>query len=91
MVVEVVSTSSVRKDLVHLRAAYARAGIPEYWLIDARGSEIRFELLTLAEGEYRLERPDQPEQRSAVLARSFVLERQNNRVGRFQYRLRATG
>src|SRR5947209_17728 len=36
LVIEVVSPSSVRKDTVRLRQAYWEAGIPEYWLIDAR-------------------------------------------------------
>src|SRR5205823_9972930 len=35
MVLEVVSDSSVEKDTVILRQAYAEAGIREYWLVDA--------------------------------------------------------
>ncbi|MGL4549924.1 MAG: Uma2 family endonuclease [Gemmataceae bacterium] len=52
MVMEIVSDSSVQKDTVTLRAAYAAAGVAEYWLIDARGDEVRFDLLTLAAGGY---------------------------------------
>ena len=37
-VMEVVSESSVGKDTRDLRIRYRRAGIPEYWLIDARGA-----------------------------------------------------
>src|SRR5438034_8705720 len=37
MVLEVVSESSVAKDNDTLRQAYWEAGIPEYWLVDARG------------------------------------------------------
>jgi Uma2 family endonuclease len=44
LVIEVVSRSSVRKDSVTLRTAYARANIPEYWLIDARGEELAFQI-----------------------------------------------
>src|SRR5262249_15185108 len=36
-VLEIVSRWSVQKDTQLLRAAYHRARIPEYWLIDARG------------------------------------------------------
>ncbi len=35
LVVEIVSDTSVRKDTVLLRKAYGRAGVEEYWLIDA--------------------------------------------------------
>jgi Uma2 family endonuclease len=34
MVVEIISPSSRRLDAVEKRAAYARAGVPEYWLVD---------------------------------------------------------
>lgn len=36
MVLEIVSTSSVVKDYKRLRELYWRAGIPEYWIVDAR-------------------------------------------------------
>ncbi|MFO0928224.1 MAG: Uma2 family endonuclease [Gemmataceae bacterium] len=45
MVLEVVSRSSVDKDTVLLRDAYARAGVREYWLVDARVTPLRFDLL----------------------------------------------
>ena len=34
MTLEVVSSSSVRKDTVDLRDRYYKAGILEYWLVD---------------------------------------------------------
>ena len=40
LVVEVVSTSSVRKDTKLLRRQYYQAGIPEYWLVDGFRSEL---------------------------------------------------
>jgi Uma2 family endonuclease len=43
-VLEIVSDSSVKKDTKKLRSAYARAGIGEYWLVDARGPEIHFQI-----------------------------------------------
>ena len=52
MVLEVVSRSSVTKDTVILREAYAEAGIAEYWLVNAREQPLVFELLTLHEGRY---------------------------------------
>lgn len=45
MVLEIVSPSSVGKDTVRLRERYHRAGISEYWLIDARGDEVQFDIL----------------------------------------------
>lgn len=38
LVVECVSDSSENKDLRRLKEAYGRAGVPEYWLVDARVS-----------------------------------------------------
>jgi Uma2 family endonuclease len=45
MVLEIVSPSSVGKDTVQLRERYHLAGVAEYWLIDARGDEVQFEIL----------------------------------------------
>lgn len=45
MVLEVVSDTSVHTDTVELRELYWRAGIPEYWLVDARADAARFDLL----------------------------------------------
>lgn len=56
MVVEVVSRSSEIKDRKHLPPLYARAGIPELWLVDARGRgpgvDVRLEIFALEEGRY---------------------------------------
>jgi Uma2 family endonuclease len=89
IVIEVVSRSSVRKDNVVLRSAYAKAGVPEYWLVDARGDELAFQILWLDSGAYAVATASSATQRSRVLARDFVLERERNRVGRWSYRLRA--
>jgi len=51
-VLEVVSDSSVQKDTVLLPTAYYRAGIKEYWLIDARKREIDFRILVWQSGGY---------------------------------------
>jgi Uma2 family endonuclease len=47
MLLEIVSDSSEQKDTVLLREAYARAGVKEYWLVDAREEPVRFEILRL--------------------------------------------
>ena len=40
LVVEVVSPNDPRRDLVTKRFEYARAGIPEYWIVDPRSETI---------------------------------------------------
>ena len=45
VVVEILSDSSVRKDLIRLPPLYAAAGVPELWRVDARQERLRFEIL----------------------------------------------
>ena len=40
--IEIVSDSSVAKDTRRLPAAYHKAGVGEFWLVDARGPETSF-------------------------------------------------
>ena len=56
MVLEVVSDSSVRKDYELLREAYWKAGIREYWLVDARGESLEFQILKHTSKGYSLVR-----------------------------------
>jgi Uma2 family endonuclease len=44
MTLEIVSASSKGKDTVTLLDLYWRAGIREYWLVDARGAEVKFNI-----------------------------------------------
>jgi Uma2 family endonuclease len=58
-VLEIVSKTSVRKDTKLLRESYFRAGIGEYWLIDALGDDIDFQVLVPgAEGYVAVEAKD---------------------------------
>ncbi|MYB38143.1 MAG: Uma2 family endonuclease [Gammaproteobacteria bacterium] len=50
LVVEVVSPSGAKRDLVDKRLDYAEAAIPEYWIVDPRYETVT--VLTLAGGEY---------------------------------------
>jgi Uma2 family endonuclease len=86
-VLEVVSRYSVREDTVRLRELYYRAGIPEYWLINALGADILFQILTRRRGGYGVVRPLDGWHKSRVFPGSFRLERERNRVGRWQYQL----
>lgn len=86
-VMEIVSQWSVQKDTRKLRAAYHRARIPEYWLIDARGEEIDFQILVHRKAGYVAVAPRDGWYPSRVFGRSFRLERRRNRMGRWQYKL----
>ena len=87
LVLEVVSDSSRRKDLVRLKAAYEQAGVPEYWLVDARPERISFQILVLGDGGYQPSAPADQPQTSRVLNARFELRRERNRLGRFSYTL----
>lgn len=87
LVVEIVSDSSVTKDTKRLRDAYGRAGVREYWLIDARGDEIVFEILSNADGRFRSTVDARQPQPSPVLGGRWALTRARNRAGRFSYTL----
>src|ERR1700681_1196111 len=58
LVVEILSDTSEAKDTKRLPPRYARAEVPELWLLDARADRLRFELRILENGEYHLARPD---------------------------------
>jgi Uma2 family endonuclease len=90
MVVEIVSRYSVRKDTRVLRQSYFTAGITEYWLIDARGEEIDFQLLRRGEAKFvAVESGPDGFRHSDVLGGSFRLTRQRDPVGSFEYSLLA--
>jgi Uma2 family endonuclease len=76
MVLEVVSDSSVEKDTVVLRQAYAEAGVREYWLVDARNEPLRFDILRRTERGYSVGRKRSGWARSDVFGRWFRLTRQ---------------
>lgn len=88
LAVEVVSENSVRKDTVLLRERYFRAGIPEYWLIDACGESVEFRILRRGKEEYvETESAADGFQRSEVLGGSFLVRRERNPVGGYSYEL----
>jgi Uma2 family endonuclease len=84
---EVVSMSSVHKDTVELPLLYHRAGIPEFWLIDARGDEIDFQILVRRRSKYTPAAINSGWAFSPVFGRWFRLTRRPNREGRWNYRL----
>jgi Uma2 family endonuclease len=88
LAVEVVSKSSVGKDTRRLPPLYAQAGVPELWLVDARGPEIDFQIRWLVEGAYQkqvLAAGGWAESR--LLGGRFRLTRQRSPVDTWVYRL----
>jgi Uma2 family endonuclease len=86
-VLEIVSNSSFRKDTIVLREQYFEAGVPEYWLIDARGEEIDFKLLVANGKGYRAQRSRAGWFFSPVFNRDFSLSRERDRLGGWRYLL----
>jgi Uma2 family endonuclease len=90
LVVEIVSDSSVRKDTSLLLNAYFAAGVREYWLVDARGDEIRFDILRRGpEGFLPRSAKLTVPQTSDVLVGAWSLTRARGRLGLFTYTLTA--
>ena len=73
MALEVVNSTSVRKDTKVLRELYEKAGIREYWLIDARQDPVRFELLHHTRRGYVGSRKQNGFMKSVVFDRAFRL------------------
>ena len=86
-VLEVVSSSSVKKDTELLPETYHQAGIPEYCLIDARGDQINFQILLHHAGGYKPVPPREGWVLSGVFQRRFRLQRDRDRLGNWKYTL----
>jgi Uma2 family endonuclease len=88
LVVEIVSDRSVTKDTVRLPVAYWRAGVLEYWLMDARGEDLLFRLHHRGPTAY-FPAPADAEgfQYSAVFQRWFRLTRRRDHQGGWAFDL----
>lgn len=86
-VLEIVSVSSQRKDKQLLRDAYVRAGVGEYWLIDALGDGIDFQMLVPVAGGYAAVEPCEGWLASPTFGCSFRLTREKDEDGLWQYTL----
>jgi Uma2 family endonuclease len=86
-VLEIVSPTSVRKDTVVLRKLYWEAGIPEYWLVDARGERPAFDILKRGRQGYTAARKKDGWVKSAVLNHAFRLTCQSDAAGHPEYTL----
>ena len=88
LIVEIVSDSSVTKDTKRLPEAYFVAGVREFWLVDARGEKLSFQIHR--PGETGFEPTDStPDgfQASAVLGVGFQLDGQRDSKGNWSFDL----
>lgn len=91
LIVEIVSDSSVAKDTQRLPRAYWRAGVAEYWLIDARGDDLVFQIHRRGAEQFESIGADaEGFLSSAVLGRRYRLLRRRNRRGRWRFELLAS-
>ena len=86
-VLEIISASSRRKDTKLLRTAYFKTELPEYWLVDARGEEIDFQILVPDPDEYVAVEPRNGWLASPTFGCAFQLSREKAQDGYWQYTL----
>ena len=87
MVLEVVSDSSVEKDTEVLKELYSKAGIREYWLVDARDESLDFDIFRLTSRGYSATRKVDGWMKSAVFGQSFRLTRETDELGHPEFTL----
>src|SRR5262249_21528154 len=81
MVLEIVSSSSVRKDTKVLREAYWEAGIREYWLVDARQEPPKFDIFRHTSKGYVATRKQDAWIKSKILGKAFRLAQSTSARG----------
>ncbi len=87
-VLEVISSSSVTKDTETLMELYWKAGIPEYWLVDARSEKLQFDIYQYTPDGYVPTRKPGGWVRSKVFPKtSFRLTRRTDELGNPDYSL----
>ena len=89
LTVEIVSDSSVTKDMQRLPEAYFHAGVREFWLVDARGPELAFQIYHRGSDQFESTEADADGfQRSTVFPCAYRLDRGQDPVGLWEYDLR---
>jgi hypothetical protein len=91
VVLEIVSTSSVVRDTEILPKFYWRAGIPEYWLVDARGERPAFDVFRHGPRGYIANRKQNGWIKSAVFGKSFRLTCGKDDLGHPAFTLHVRG
>ena len=86
--VEVISDSSVTKDTRRLPPAYFDAGVLEFWLVDARGEELQFQIHQRGKKEFQpVGIDDEGYQKSEVFNRRYRLDREADEISDWIYDL----
>ena len=88
MVLEVVSDSSEAKDFEILRELYWKAGVREYWLVDARGERLEFDILRRTSRGYSATSKTGGWMKSTVFGQSFRLTRRPDELGHPEFTLK---
>ncbi len=86
-IVEVVSEWSVRKDTAVLPDAYWRAGVQEYWIVDARREKLTFRVLQRSDSGFVEVAESDGWLFSAIFGRKFRLMQEADALGNPRYRL----
>lgn len=87
MALEIVSDSSVHKDTDRMLELYWKAGIREYWLIDARGDKPTFVIYRHGADGYVPQRAERGWIQSKVFGHSFRLKRSTAADGHPEFQL----
>jgi Uma2 family endonuclease len=88
LVVEIVSDSSVRKDTQRLPVAYFRAGVEEFWLVDARINPAEFRVYCRADDAFApVDANADGFQHSKIFGRGFRLDEKRDSRGIRRFRL----
>ncbi len=88
LIVEIVSDASVIKDTQRLPTAYYRCAVREFWLVDARGEELVFQIHHRGPSAYQVAQPNPNGfQFSNVFNTWFRLTRRRNQRGRWLFDL----
>lgn len=88
-ILEVVSPTSIHKDKVLLREGYFRAHVGEYWIIDALGDDIDFQILTPGDTSFVAVESRDGWTNSPLFGKSFRLTSEVSKSGFLQYTLHA--
>jgi Uma2 family endonuclease len=87
MVLEVISDSSVKKDTETLFDAYWKAGVTEYWVVDARQHAVQFDIFRHSAKGYRRVAKKEGWLASNVFGKSFRLTVAKRKTGHPKYTL----
>jgi Uma2 family endonuclease len=89
LIMEIVSDHSVQKDTRRLPDAYFQAGVPEFWLADARKEQLVFQIHRRGESGYEAVEADSDRfQPSAIFGCSFRLDGRRDAQGNWTFDLR---